>query len=213
MLVVGVLFWVTGFFCSWSFPDIQNGSITAYLSEEFPDSLWFKVINTMVIFAVFLTFPLQVTPALEVLGEWCQPNTSSVAPGNSASHPNPNDDTPTGSPIRQDALLESYNNVNGGVGDYRDRFGWLIPRYGIVLGCAILVLLIDDLGLLMALFGAIGQTGLAMMPCFCHLALQRRGVAPEHRSKTLMDLVTIVFCTLVMLFGVIASVRRILSRN
>lgn len=194
MVAVGILFWITGFFTAWAFPDIHNGSITAYLHEAFPDNSWFNAVNMIVMLAVFLTFPLQVTPALEVLEEWCQPAVSLAARDTSTDKPNPTPADPDG--------------------DARDCWGdfkWIIPRYCIVLGSAILVLIVDDIGLLMALFGAVGQTGLAMMPCMCHLALQRRGVAPKQRSKTLMNLLTITCCTLVMFFGLIEAVRQILK--
>lgn len=204
MLTVAVLFWVIGFFGSWGFPDIENGSITAYLSEEFPDNVWFKVVNSIVMLAVFLTFPLQLTPALEVLEEWFSTNNDPESPTATTGG-----DSPTGSheSLRREALLNEENRSTWG------RFSWVIPRYCIVIGCASVVLVVGDLGLLMALFGAVGQTGLAMMPCLCHLALQRRGILPKHRGKTLMDLLTVMFCTLVMLFGLITSVERIVVRT
>jgi len=80
MIVVGTLFWLTGFTTSWGFPGIENGSITAYLSEQYPDSTWFRIVNTLVTVAVLLTFPLQLTPALEVLEGWCHPSVDSLLP-------------------------------------------------------------------------------------------------------------------------------------
>jgi hypothetical protein len=33
---------------------------------------WFGVVNSLVMVAVFLTFPLQLMPVIKVLEEWCQ---------------------------------------------------------------------------------------------------------------------------------------------
>ena len=208
MIVVATLFWITGFFSSWGFRNIQNGSITAYLYEEFPDNPWFKSVNTMVMLAVFLTFPLQLAPAMEVLEQWRQPSFSSVtiAPSRDAH----DRAVPPEDARGKNTLLVRL--ATWGACDCWKKISWIMPRYCIVLSCAILVLLVDDLGLLMALFGAVGQTGLAMTPCLCHLALQRKGIAPKQRLKTFMNIVTVTFCSLVMFFGLIASVDRIARR-
>lgn len=223
MSVVGILFWIIGFFASWGFPGIENGSITAFLAEQFPAQPWFKAVNAMVMLAVFLTFPLQLTPALEVLEEWFTP---AVAMNDLA--PVENDQTSGASPQeappqieridrkdgqREDALLpdEVENQLNSNT--WWKKHEWIVPRYAIVFGCSVVVLLVDDLGLLMALFGAVGQTGLAMMPCLCHLSLQRHGIAPKHRLKTFVDLMVVIFATLVMFVGLVVSIDRIIQEK
>lgn len=235
MTVVATLFGVLGITGSWAFPDIQNGSITAYLAETFPDSNWFRIVNALVMVAVFLTFPLQLTPALEVLAEW----TSSSRESEHDSSPSSNacvaeddaEDEEAGDqttaprrkglqllPTADDTTVEETIAASSTppidhVDPWWKQYSWIIPRYILVLACAIVVGLVNDLGLLMSLFGAVGQTGLAAMPCLCHLALQRKGkIARAPSWKTLMDLCTILFATLVMLFGVIVSVERILIK-
>ena len=203
MITVGSLFWITGFFTSWGFPNIRNSSITAYLYEEFPGNPWFKCVNTMVMLAVLFTFPLQLAPAMEVLEQWCQPSLSSV-------------NQPACRDFQNQAVLpedeRGHHEPTWGACHCWKKITWIIPRYCIVLGCAIVVYLVHDLGLLMALFGAVGQTGLAMTPCLCHLALQRKGIAPKQRLKTVMNLITVTFCSLVMLFGLVTAVNRIATR-
>lgn len=226
MSVVGILFWIIGFFASWGFPDIENGSITAFLAEQFPDQPWFKAVNAMVMLAVFLTFPLQLTPALEVLEEWFTPAIALSSPTTTSEEIQPAADAssqetvPVIQPVdstdghREAALLaDEDENLAPSTNSWWKKHQWIVPRYAIVFGCSIVVLLVDDLGLLMALFGAVGQTGLAMMPCLCHLSLQRHGIAPKHRFKTLLDLLIVIFATLVMFFGLVVSVNRIIQEK
>jgi hypothetical protein len=61
--------------------------------------------------------------------------------------------------------------------------------------------LVNDLGILMSLFGAVGQTGLAGMPCAVHLALQYQGIAPKNSFWSLVNVMILLFCTAVMLTG------------
>lgn len=63
--VVAGLFLLIGITASWGFPDLASGSITAFLAERFPGQAWFGFVNILVIVAVFLTFPLQLTPVME----------------------------------------------------------------------------------------------------------------------------------------------------
>jgi len=65
MSVVATLFLLIGTTASWGFPDLTSGSITAYLAQRFPDQAWFGFVNILVMLAVLLTFPLQLTPAME----------------------------------------------------------------------------------------------------------------------------------------------------
>jgi len=81
----------------------------------------------------------------------------------------------------------------------------------IVFGCAAVVLVVDSLSLLMSLFGAVGQTGLALLPCLIHLNLQQRGIAPVHYVFTLLDIITVGFSLMVMISGVVFSVQRIIE--
>jgi amino acid transporter len=221
MSTVALLFLWIGISASLGFPDITSGSITAYLEERFPDQPWYGVVNSLVILAVFLTFPLQLTPAMEVLDEWFGPGCQPLC----GCDWTPSMDTEDHDGLiiervdstdahRADALLEVA--TPDAVVTYYSCFGeyeWLVRRYLVVFGCAVVVLIVDDLGLLMSLFGAVGQTGLALMPCLIHWNLQRQGVAPKSTILSLLDLFTIGFSLVVMITGVMFSVQRIIEKK
>ena len=76
---------------------------------------------------------------------------------------------------------------------------WLLRRWIVVLACAMIVLTTDNLSLLIGIFGAIGQTGLAAMPCAIHLALQHQGLVPKSGWKTCLHSAILVFCAAVMI--------------
>jgi hypothetical protein len=56
------------------FGNVTNGSITAFLLDLYRDdssvTWWLMVANTAVSFSVLLTYPLQLFPALELMGPW-----------------------------------------------------------------------------------------------------------------------------------------------
>jgi hypothetical protein len=93
------------------------------------------------------------------------------------------------------------------------KYEWVLRRWLMVLGCAVVVNFVSDLAALISLFGAVGNTGLAAMPCLMHLNLQRRGIAPKHMIKTVLDVVILSFCSLVMLTGCAFSLREIWKEN
>lgn len=217
MAIVATFFWVIGFFGSWGFPDIENGSITAYLAERYPDEIWFGLVNILVMSAVFLTFPLQLTPAMEVVEEWCgNRDVGHEAIPGMDSNENPLlvlQSLDNVYPTHQDHLLGRNETPGSNAAPFCQRHGWILRRYMIVIGCLLVVLYVNDLSLLISLFGAVGQTGLAAMPCLCHLALQRKGLAPKHRLKSAFDIATILFSGGVMIAGIIVTVNRIIKKQ
>ena len=70
MSIVALLFILIGVSASLGFPNVHSGSITAYLEKQYPNVIWFSIVNDLVIVALALTIPLQLTPAMEVLDEW-----------------------------------------------------------------------------------------------------------------------------------------------
>ena len=69
----------------------------------------------------------------------------------------------------------------------------------------------DDVALLVALFGAVGQTVLVMVPCAIHIQLGRMGIMPSSSASTATDLALIAFCACVMVSGTAAAVEKIFS--
>jgi len=151
------------------FSDSIDGSVTAYLTTKYPDSLWYQLVNASVMVAVFLTFPLQLTPAMEVLQEWFGPGC------NPYSHDN----------------NHSGYSCSSGIIRYRRglllQYEWIFRRFLVVLSCFIIVLSVNNLGLLMSLFDTLGNTGLAAMPYILHLKL----IMKRHH---------IIFCFWVLMF-------------
>lgn len=80
---------------------------------------------------------------------------------------------------------------------------WLIRRWMVVLACAVIVLTTDNLSLLIGIFGAVGQTGLAAMPCAIHLALQHEGLVDKSMWKTCLHCGLLLFCGAVMISSLI----------
>eukprot|EP00934_Nitzschia_sp_Nitz4_P007187 Nitzschia sp. Nitz4//scaffold2_size372955//297116//298718//NITZ4_000459-RA/size372955-snap-gene-0.104-mRNA-1//-1//CDS//3329546886//7177//frame0 len=221
MSIVGVLFWFTGFFSSWGFPDIQSGSITAYLATKYPNSVWYAVVNGLVTLAVFLTFPLQLTPAMEVWEEWDRNPATMVEPGQEGLEGQNEGHSASFQPL-EDA--SSVPNVEGTPTEpvtssticpvdpstwLPSGYTWLFRRFVLVLWCLVVVLSVPDLSLLMSLFGAVGQTGLAAMPCLCHLAMQQQGLAKKHPIRMAVDVFTISFAATVMLFGFLSTLLKL----
>ena len=222
MSTVAFLFLWIGVSASLGFPDITSGSITAYLEERFPDQPWFSVVNSLVMLAVFLTFPLQLTPAMEVLDDWfgpgCQPTCGcnwTVPFDTEARDGLVIERVDSSDRHREDALLEQADEDHI-LTTRPSCFGgneWIFRRYLVVFGCAVIVLVVDDLGLLMSLFGAVGQTGLALMPCLIHYNLQKQGIAPKSKFLSVLDIFTIGFSFVVMISGLVFSVRRIVQEK
>lgn len=200
MMITAGLFVCVGLSASVGFPDIQSGSVTAYLEERYPKNVWFSMVNAFVMVAVLFTFPLQLQPAMEVVDRWLDNGCRRLqAPMARSSN---NDDTDANN-VEGDAVMrrESASSLD------RRRCGikrWIYRRWVVVFCCALIVFYVDNLSVLISLVGAIGQTGLAGMPCAIHLALQREGVVPKSLIRTSLDIFILVFCTTVMVSGVIA---------
>jgi hypothetical protein len=66
--------------------------------------------------------------------------------------------------------------------------------------------MVKDLEVLIALFGAVGQTGLAGMPNAVFLALQYQRIAPNNRLWSLLNLLILALRTAVMMAGCVLVV-------
>jgi hypothetical protein len=291
MGAVASLFLLVGLTCSLAFPDIDSGSITAYLRSTYPDQPWFDICNGLVVVAVFLTFPLQLTPAVEVLDEWfgpgCEPRcwTSSCIGGRRSRGTRRPTRRIDAQQIQQEDPDQFYDEdeedvmSNGDIdlavaddqdvstlevpqrGSTRPKVGavlddedeevardgghfrlyetptssptpsqdhhldlprtdtcfgdreWIFRRWMMVVGCALVVLLVNDLAVLVTLFGAVGQTGLAFMPCAIHLKLQQQSIVPRSTLLSFLDGCTIAFSVTVMVTGLFFSVQAVIEEK
>lgn len=214
MSLVASLFVLIGVFGSIGFPDIRSGSVTAYLEREYPHVMWYSITNALVIIAVAFTFPLQLTPALEVLDGWLDDTEGGELENRSIDMDviptSDEDDIKAPSlqhePSPQEIMIVLQDKLDAACSEQSQQScytanSWIFRRWAMVILCAVVVLLVNDLGILMSLFGAVGQTGLAGMPCAVHLALQYQGVAPKNSLWSLLNVVILLFCTAVMLTG------------
>ena len=183
MCVTAMLFLLVGLPAVFGFPDIQSGSVTAYLKERYPQQLWFTFINAMVMVAVALTFPLQLQPAVQVLDQWIDDYNDYGCCGATGSGSSDDEHLDLSSASDGDIEIERVSLHDGQRASPLQRrsssflsrslsehpsqrshccgsseYTWLFRRWAVVLACAMIVLLVDDLGVLMALFGAVGQT-------------------------------------------------------
>jgi amino acid permease len=216
---VAILFGMTGLTASIGFPNIESASITAYLKQTYPDIMWFSIVNFLVLAAVAFTFPLQLTPAMEVLEKWL----SECPPYRRSSVNNVNNESNS---VHQNTVIarsteEVYTTVVHNTistpttlsASLWNQYGWIARRWMVVITCATFVLIVDDLGILVSLFGAIGQTGLAGMPCAVHLVLQRHNMAPKNVFLSLADILILIFCAFVMVSGCYLSIRDIINKS
>mmetsp|Transcript_30457 Transcript_30457/g.45043 ORF Transcript_30457/g.45043 Transcript_30457/m.45043 type:complete len:502 (+) Transcript_30457:75-1580(+) len=219
MSFVAFLFLLIGLSASIGFPDIENGSATDYLAVRYPSNSWYQIVNGLVIIAVLFTFPLQLTPAIEVLDEWfgsrCRPlcctTTTIVQEEMNAGDVTPEETTQND----EDDWIQDHNHDASLPYSPSSfwKYEWIFRRWIMVLGCMVMVLAVSNLSALISLFGAIGQTGLAAMPCLMHLSLQRQGIAPKNTLRSIIDVFIILFCAVVMVMGLVFSVREIMETH
>lgn len=72
MSLVALLLCLVSVLCVLAFGQVTNGSITAFLLEEYKGdqnaTLWLMLCNTLVSLSILLTYPLQLFPAVELVG-------------------------------------------------------------------------------------------------------------------------------------------------
>ena len=227
MTLVAGAFLVTGLGAAVGFPDNHSGSITEYLQATYPNVLWFRIVNSLVMLAVGMTFPLQLTPAAEVVetwvSQWNEHKRGVAVPQNDEdandgvmidvpiSHATSTEDAtatteppPLNTSESSDAVPQLDDTIPLSPNDSK---AWIVQRWSMVLFFAAIVLAVDDLGVLMSLFGAVGQTTLAAMPCVVHLAMQYQGLAPRCWWQTVIHLAIVTFCGFVLLAGVVQCIR------
>ena len=84
-------------------------------------------------------------------------------------------------------------------------------RVGVLAACTALGLAFKRVDLIIALFGAVGQTGLVIVPCAVHLRLQWTGLAPRGALWAAADCTVIGVCAFVMVFGTVSAVRDVIK--
>jgi len=76
MTLVGFIFASFGGICVYVFGNVTSGSITAFLLQAYGDNesilWWIMVANAAVSLSILFTYPLQMFPALELVGPWLQ---------------------------------------------------------------------------------------------------------------------------------------------
>lgn len=226
MTLVAVAFWITGVGAAWGLSSggiMTGGSIIADLSRCYPHQVWYAVVNTFVVVAVGMTFPLQLTPAAEVVEAWVQrvavrrrtrvavEEDDGLVVDDMIVDQDPGVAEDVDENEQRDDDDDEITMDNGGSGCFQ--YGWIVQRWCMIFFFAAIVLVVDDLGTLMSFFGAVGQTTLAAMPCVLHLAMQYQGLAPPCRWRAALDVIIIVFCAVVMVAGCGQSVWDIMVQR
>ena len=271
MTTVAALFAVIGISASLGYPYIESGSVTAFLKHEHADNPWFAVVNVLVLVAVALTFPLQFTPAMQVVEEWWWGSSqqqqqqqdrrqgggeaSSSCPIRPSAPPpwpwNRRQGSSTSSSGGEDGLLlvnrplmavqhppstRATNETAAAPLEEEARYHpttppntttttapcppddtnntppttptttnndpwWFVRRWVVVWLLALLVWLVNDLATLIALVGAVGQTGLAALPGLLHMVLHHRGIAPASVGRMVLNVAILGFCATVLVTG------------
>jgi len=74
MFLVALVMAVFGSFCVYAFGNVTNGSVTAFLIHHYQSDpslrWWLLVANATISLSVLLTYPLQLFPAVELIGPW-----------------------------------------------------------------------------------------------------------------------------------------------
>lgn len=205
---------------------LQTGSITAFLAEEAmggPVETILGVVNAAVTAAVLSTFPLQLLPAADVFSKWLQPSApvaaSPVPPvvviGRSRVATSDTDAAVSTDVIgsKEHDLGEEGEEMNGSVASQRCCClpQWVAERLFLVTVFVVVTLLVQDVALLVSLFGAVGQTALAALPSCCHLAMMRAGISELSWWLVGLDVLVVSFCFLVMVIGTMLAMSDIVS--
>jgi len=170
--------------------ELQSGSIVAFLAAQpgsGPGHVIVQVADHLVTAAVFFTYPLQLLPASEILESWTGISSSAKAEGSGA-------DAAADEPRRASVLP-----------------AWVLCRLALVCVTVVTALAADNVTLLTALFGSVGQTGLGMLAPLCHLALVRSGALAGSAARTVLDVAIVAFCAVIMVSGTYLALMDILA--
>lgn len=221
MGTLSLLFISVGALASLAFPDIGTGSVTAFLVDQ-NSYWWFQFVNVAVSVAVFLTFPLQLFPAVEVVVDGLERrrarhanhrHASVVIEATTSEVAVENQHDPSNCRNEQVLLEDASEEVSSGGSPLMQ---WVCDKQNLVrvtavLMCAVVAGAVENVGLLVSLVGAVGQTGLVMLPSIIHLQLQRLGLLSTGRLSNLIDVVVLIFCLVVMVFGTVSAVSDIIA--
>merc|ERR1712136_150427 len=156
-----------------AFPDIGTGSVTAFLVDQ-NSYWWLQFVNVAVSVAVFLTFPLQLFPAVEVVVDGLERrrarhankrHASVVIEAAASEVAVENQHDPSNCQIEQVLVEDASEEVSSGGSPLMQ---WVCDKQNLVrvtavLMCAVVAGAVENVGLLVSLVGAVGQTGLVMV--------------------------------------------------
>mmetsp|Transcript_20727 Transcript_20727/g.36885 ORF Transcript_20727/g.36885 Transcript_20727/m.36885 type:complete len:495 (-) Transcript_20727:63-1547(-) len=216
MLTISLLMLMLGASCGAAFPDIESGSVTAYLATT-NSNPWYKIVNGITTLAVLVTFPLQLYPAIEVIESWyegcllkCRGSTDRANTEHKqvVSH---QEDDDGGDELGEDTPAMNATVIN--LSYRRRKYTWAIRRVLVVLFCAGVTLLIDDLGLLLSLVGAIGSPGLVSMPSFIYFRLVYAGQMNVSILAIIANCLVVVFSVTVGGCGGYYAIAAIIEKH
>jgi len=97
--------------------------------------------------------------------------------------------------------------------ELRTRVGKALCRLLLVACCLVLVLTIPSLDVLIDLFGAVGNTALAALPCVMHawMLLVAGAMVPRQCAAVILDGAIVLLCTTVMVLGICDAAARLVN--
>eukprot|EP00854_Cymbomonas_tetramitiformis_P007117 gene7117-8490_t len=152
---------------------------------EGPGRYW-EAVNLLVTIAIAATFPLQLFPASEILAML------------QAEHPLEDAGSHSSDVEETRHLTSPESNAHVPVEGSSALANSRLHNLGVTLGCISLAVMVDDVSLMVAFFGALCQTGIVIVPTLMHVHIRIRAkyhlvdeVNIEHELKnsasSLMD--------------------------
>eukprot|EP00470_Lotharella_oceanica_P014862 CAMPEP_0170191292 /NCGR_PEP_ID=MMETSP0040_2-20121228/51381_1 /TAXON_ID=641309 /ORGANISM="Lotharella oceanica, Strain CCMP622" /LENGTH=397 /DNA_ID=CAMNT_0010439347 /DNA_START=16 /DNA_END=1209 /DNA_ORIENTATION=- len=212
MSTISMIMLTLGATCGAAFPGISTGSITAYLADT-NDNPWYKVVNTLTMVAVLMTFPLQLFPAMEVVNDWfgpgCEPRMC-------------REETESQQWLPQVDSFEAGEGADIGLEELDDgadvppphagcRIEWALRRLAAVIICGAVALAVNNVALLVSLVGSIGSPGLVMMPSFISLSLHYKAIRVLPPWMIAADVLVVLMSLTVAVAGAYFSISELVS--
>ncbi|KAG8460294.1 hypothetical protein KFE25_011785 [Diacronema lutheri] len=178
MFSLCTIYMAMGVVVALGFPDIDSGSVSAFLAQRDPSNRWLAMVNAMIGLAILCTFPLQMQPALMVLDKQRVAHRHHHNRHHHQGHRHGCSAWAAAGAVRSVAI-----------------------RFGLVGGCVLVVLLVPELELLIALLGALCQASLSALPFLISLTLHARGAVRISASRAALHVGLLSFCILAATTG------------
>lgn len=193
--------------------ELRTASVIAFLATRSSGAERYvlQVSNALVTVAVFLTYPLQLKPASDILAKCLSRDRVAQPAGPAAANPQEDGGVLESPEAPRAAVVVEEGSARGPVRALREVPVWALQRLVFVAVCVATTLAVGNIALLVSLFGAVGQTGLGMLAPLCHLALMGAGVIPRSPARAALDAAIVAFCLVIMVAGTYLALTDIIA--